>query len=85
LGLILNRSKQRERSAESESGLALRFLCLLLFRNPTSDAAPGWVLGFHSAAVADRRYKDYFNFTVLHGAMIARYWKKRLRTVRTIF
>jgi hypothetical protein len=45
----------------------------------------GWGLGIHLAAVADRRYWDYPNFTILHGAIVARYWKKRLRTVRTIF
>ncbi len=27
----------------------------------------------------------YSNFTIHHGAIVARYWKRRLRTVRTIF
>jgi hypothetical protein len=33
----------------------------------------GWGLGIHLAAVADRRYWDYPNFTILHGAIVARF------------
>jgi hypothetical protein len=45
----------------------------------------GWALGIQLAAIADRRSRDHSNFTVHHGAIVARFGKKRLRTVRTIF
>ena len=51
----------------------------------TNSASVRWVLWVNSAEVADRRYGDYSNFTILHGAIVARVWKRRLRTVRTIF
>jgi hypothetical protein len=48
-------------------------------------ATLGWVLWVCPVAVADRRSRDYSDFTVHHGAIVAWYWKRRLRTVRTIF
>ena len=35
---------------------------------PTS----GWVLWVCLAAVTDRRYRDHSNFTIHHGAIVAR-------------
>ena len=39
----------------------------------------------YAAAVADRRYRGFADFTIHLGAIVAWYWKRRLRTVRMIF